>query len=195
MENQRNETDAAIMQKLPIRFISKVVRGFGRGSSELGIPTANLSREKDDTICSISNYDDLPCGIYWGFARIVQSDDKDEGRRDTESTTIYKTAVSIGFNPYYNNTTKTVEPHLIANSNSLCRRKSSCEETVLNDFYDQQLRLALVGYLRPELPFDGIENLILAIKNDIKQAEVFCDGSGEFVTTEKAWVASDYMLE
>lgn len=34
------------MSSFPLRLTSTVVRGFGRGSTELGIPTANLSREE-----------------------------------------------------------------------------------------------------------------------------------------------------
>ena len=181
-ETANNQNDKAIIEKLPIRFISKVVRGFGRGSSELGIPTANLSRE--ETISSIANYDDLPCGIYWGFARILNPNSEAKGL-------VYKTAVSIGFNPYYHNTTKTVEPHLIAPTDIPNRTKSSCQETILNDFYDQSIRVTLVGYLRPELPFDGLENLIKAIKNDIGNAEKMGDGEDDYILKEKDWVDSD----
>lgn len=46
--------------QLPIRMISKVVRGFGRGSSDLGIPTANLAREGGKF--GSTSFDDLPTG-------------------------------------------------------------------------------------------------------------------------------------
>ncbi|MGK3736774.1 MAG: FAD synthase [Bacillariaceae sp.] len=44
------------------------------------------------------------------------------------------------------------------------RHESSCGETLLGEFYDQPIRLTLVGYLRPELPFEGLEKLVAAIK-------------------------------
>ena len=44
------------------------------------------------------------------------------------------------------------------------RHASSCGETLLEEFYDQPIRLTLVGYLRPELPFEGLEKLVAAIK-------------------------------
>ena len=91
-------------------------------------------------------------GIYWGFCRIG------------EDSTIFKTACSIGYNPYFGNTLKTVEPHLIASEEDKRRHQSSCGETVLGDFYDQSIRLSLVEYLRPELPFEGLEKLVAAIK-------------------------------
>jgi FAD synthase len=35
---------------------------------------------------------------------------------------------------------------------------------LLGDLYDQSIRLSLVEYLRPELPFEGLEKLVAAIK-------------------------------
>jgi FAD synthase len=53
---------------------------------------------------------------------------------------------------------------LIASEEDKRRHQSSCGETVLGDFYDQSIRLSLVEYLRPELPFEGLEKLVAAIK-------------------------------
>ena len=101
----------------------------------------------------ISIYLFIHLGIYWGFCRIGTN------------PAIFKTACSIGYNPYYGNKTKTVEPHLIASiDDSEHRHASSCRETLLGDFYNQPIRLTLVGYLRPELPFEGLEKLVAAIK-------------------------------
>ena len=122
-------------------------------------------------------------GIYWGFCRIGN---------DTEGDSlVYKTACSIGYNPTYGNTTKTVEPHLIAPPQDERRHKSSCGESVLGDFYDKPIRLSVVGYLRGELAFEGLEKLINAIKNDIADAERLGDGMDETTLKEKAWVSSD----
>ena len=101
----------------------------------------------------LSIYLFIHLGIYWGFCRIGTN------------PAIFKTACSIGYNPYYGNKTKTVEPHLIASiDDSEHRHASSCGETLLGEFYDQPIRLTLVGYLRPELPFEGLEKLVAAIK-------------------------------
>lgn len=48
--------------KLPIRMVSTVVRGFGRGSSDLGIPTANLDREGGKF--GGGSFDTLPTGEF-----------------------------------------------------------------------------------------------------------------------------------
>jgi hypothetical protein len=62
---------------------------------------------------------------------------------------------------------------------------------VLGDFYDKPIRLAVVGYLRPELPFEGLEKLIEAIKKDIQDSERLGDGTGQVTLDAKEWVASD----
>jgi riboflavin kinase len=167
--------DKDVNRHLPIRMKSKVVRGFGRGSSDLGIPTANLSRDECE---GSTDFTALPCGIYWGFARI--------GKEDT-----YKAAISIGYNPTYGNSIKTVEPHLIALPSDERRHASSCGETVLRDFYDEPIRVSVVGYLRPELPFEGLEKLVAAIKSDIANAERLGDSSDATTQAERSWVASD----
>jgi riboflavin kinase len=105
---------------------------------------------------------------------------------------VYTTAASIGYNPTYKNEKKTIEPHLIASQDSPCRHKSSCGETLLDeDLYDKHCRLSLVGYLRPELPFEGLDKLIAAIQQDIKNAERFGADylSNQLFKTEKEWVA------
>lgn len=177
-----------IKNMLPLRMTSIVVRGFGRGSTDLGIPTANLDRLAIK-LCNVGSktltFDDLPCGIYWGFCRI--GDSKEAGDGDT----VYKTAVSIGYNPTYKNKEKTIEPHLIAPPKDTRRHASSCGETLMGEFYDKLIRLSVVGYLRPELPFEGLEKLIEAIKGDIVNAEELGDGTSPEVEDEKKWVAAD----
>mmetsp|Transcript_7960 Transcript_7960/g.11581 ORF Transcript_7960/g.11581 Transcript_7960/m.11581 type:complete len:186 (+) Transcript_7960:2-559(+) len=170
---------------LPIRLTSTVIPGFGRGSTDLGIPTANLSREH--LTCNIP-YDNLPCGIYWGFARIGNNNTNNNA---SELGRIHKAAISIGYNPTYNNTVKTIEPHLIASRKHPCRHSSKCGETLFGDFYGEKIRVSVVGYLRPELPFEGLEKLIEAIKGDIVQSEMLGEGEDELVRMEKAWVESE----
>lgn len=49
----------------PLRLSGEVVKGFGRGSKELGIPTANLPVESlGDAL------DDIPPGVYYGWASV-----------------------------------------------------------------------------------------------------------------------------
>ena len=200
-------TTTQIKEMLPIRMVSKVVRGFGRGSSDLGIPTANLDRkvlrmagveksssnntpEKKNQDASL-HFEDLPCGIYWGFCRIGDADEPAAGTGGL----VYTAALSIGYNPTYGNDQKTIEPHLIAPATDPRRRASSCSETVLQDFYDQSVRLSVVGYLRPELPFEGLEKLVVAIKNDIAAADKMGSATDALTHQEREWVKSEAVLE
>ncbi|KAK9085089.1 hypothetical protein Sjap_025500 [Stephania japonica] len=62
-----------------------VIKGYGRGSKVLGVPTANLPTEGYSTTLS-----EKASGVYFGWARL-------------SSRGIYKMVMSIGWNPYFNN--------------------------------------------------------------------------------------------
>ena len=79
-------------------------------------------------------------GIYLGWASVGESD------------AVYMMVMSIGFNPYYNNTEKTAEPWLL--------------HEFKDNFYDQELRLLICGYLRPEANFTTLEALVERIHED-----------------------------
>ncbi|XP_077200878.1 riboflavin kinase [Paroedura picta] len=83
------------MKHLPYFCRGEVVRGFGRGSKELGIPTANFSEETVENFPS-----DIPTGIYYGWASVANGD-------------VHKMVLSIGWNPFYKNIKKSVETHII----------------------------------------------------------------------------------
>nr|CAD7265443.1 unnamed protein product [Timema shepardi] len=125
--------------ELPYFTSGKVVKGFGRGSKELGIPTANF----DDQVVSL-----LPpgfqTGVYYGWAQV------DDGP-------VYKMVMSIGWNPFYKNIKKSMETHII--------------HTFPEDFYDSILKVCILGYRRPELNFNSLEEMIAAIKDDIRESE------------------------
>ena len=48
----------------PLKLSGEVIKGFGRGSKELGIPTANIPI----TGLAVGGQKDLPSGIYFGWA-------------------------------------------------------------------------------------------------------------------------------
>ncbi|XP_058027938.1 riboflavin kinase [Ahaetulla prasina] len=83
------------MKNLPYFCRGEVVRGFGRGSKELGIRTANFSEEVVDSFPS-----DICTGIYYGWGCVGTGD-------------VHKVVLSIGWNPYYKNVKKSVETHVI----------------------------------------------------------------------------------
>ncbi|MCL4137092.1 UNVERIFIED_CONTAM: hypothetical protein GTU68_061959 [Idotea baltica] len=80
----------ASIKSLPLFVCGKVVKGFGRGSKELGIPTANLSEEVIDHLP-----EDLKPGIYYGLSSVDQG-------------SVYKMVLSVGWNPFYNNEKKSM---------------------------------------------------------------------------------------
>ncbi|VDP50716.1 unnamed protein product [Schistosoma margrebowiei] len=73
----------------------KVVHGFGRGSKQLGIPTANL---EESIVSEIP--DSTKNGIYFGWAKL-------------SNTPVYKMVMSIGWNPYFKNIKRSVEVHIL----------------------------------------------------------------------------------
>ncbi|KAK6306654.1 riboflavin kinase [Coregonus clupeaformis] len=127
------------MKSLPYFCRGEVVRGFGRGSKELGIPTANFP---DSVVEHLPG--DISTGIYYGWACVDTGD-------------IHKMVMSIGWNPYYKNTKKSMETHVI--------------HTFKEDFYGQILSVVMVGYIRPERSYDSLDALIAAINNDIEEAK------------------------
>ncbi|KAL5705811.1 hypothetical protein ACHQM5_024058 [Ranunculus cassubicifolius] len=116
-----------------------VVKGYGRGSKILGIPTANLSTEGYSTLLS-----EYPSGVYFGWAQL-------------SNRGVYKMVMSVGWNPYFDNAEKTIEPWLL--------------HPFDDDFYGEELRLTIVGYIRPEANFSTLESLIERIHEDGKIAE------------------------
>ncbi|KAL7744292.1 hypothetical protein ACLKA6_001687 [Drosophila palustris] len=88
-----------MLKHLPIFACGEIVRGFGRGSKELGIPTANLSLEAVKSLP-----DSLQTGVYYGWANVNNSD-------------VHKMVLSIGWNPFYKNKEKSVETHILHDFN------------------------------------------------------------------------------
>mmetsp|Transcript_4968 Transcript_4968/g.7365 ORF Transcript_4968/g.7365 Transcript_4968/m.7365 type:complete len:164 (-) Transcript_4968:134-625(-) len=117
----------------------KVVKGFQRGSKLLGWPTANL-----DPKAFKGKIDHLEEGVYYGWAQI-ESD-----------KTVYKTALSIGWNPQFENKEKTVESYLV--------------NEFKDDFYGENMKLMICGHVRPQAKFSSIDSLKTAISDDVEAA-------------------------
>ena len=154
----------------PLLLKGTVVRGFGRGSKELGIPTANLDTAALEASGALAG---SLAGIYAGWAvvyppaaaraeksansdSVTLSPELSSGSGGHLAPTIHKMVMSIGWNPHFKNETKTVEPHLL--------------HIFPADFYGAELRLVVVGWLRPEASFSSLDALIAAIHGDIADA-------------------------
>lgn len=87
-----------------------VVKGFGRGSKLLGIPTANMCTKEIGDVVS-----DTRTGIYLGYTML--------------KNVVYPAVVSIGWNPYFDNDDKTVvrvrEALVRASTGRPCRLRPS----------------------------------------------------------------------
>ncbi|KAF8569871.1 hypothetical protein P879_06462 [Paragonimus westermani] len=121
----------------------KVVHGFGRGSKQLGVPTANLEESVVSRLpASLQN------GIYFGWAKVDQHP-------------VTKTVVSVGWNPFFKNSKRSVEAHLMGK--------------VDGDFYGSVIQLLILKYHRPETDFVNLTALIECIHEDIREAERYLD--------------------
>lgn len=83
------------MSCFPCYAEGEVIKGFGRGSKELGIPTANFSEEVVEKLPVA-----IQGGVYYGWANV------DDGP-------VYQMVMSIGNNPYYKNEKRSMETHII----------------------------------------------------------------------------------
>lgn len=139
-----------------------IIPGFGRGSSDLGFPTANISVESHECLKT------LKTGVYFGWARVLIPDSNGEfyqtervdGKSKVEVNFGLKLAndeinvirpmvMSIGLNPFFHNKEKTCEVYII--------------HEFKERFYGANLEAVVCGYIRPQLDYEGIE----ALRKDI----------------------------
>ncbi|GAA4829650.1 bifunctional riboflavin kinase/FAD synthetase [Saccharopolyspora rosea] len=116
-----------------------VVRGAGRGGKELGFPTANLSTPP---------YAAIPAdGVYacWFTHR---------RRGAAEPSRTLPAAVSVGSNPTFSGTERTVEAYVL---------------DVDADFYGEHVDLDFVRRLRAMERFDSVEELVRQMHEDVAE--------------------------
>lgn len=166
----RPEIPSAPVLPFPLTECSHVEAGFGRGSADLGIPTANVC------LADMSDqFKDLDPGVYFGFCRLAAENKATEikqvatkdsqrsvqfnygsGLTSKQLQKLYPHVMSIGWNPFYGNQEKTVEIHVIDKFNQ--------------DFYGAKIHFNVLGYVRPELNYTTKEALIEDINTDIKDS-------------------------
>uniref|UniRef100_A0AC34PV13 Riboflavin kinase n=1 Tax=Panagrolaimus sp. JU765 TaxID=591449 RepID=A0AC34PV13_9BILA len=122
--------------KFPHLFSGKVVHGFGRGGKDLDCPTANLDDDAVETFPK--NIED---GVFVGFAKV------DDGE-------LYPMLMSLGNNPQYGNTKKSLEVHILHNFES--------------DFYGSKIRVVVLDRLRDMMKFNSLDELKKTIAEDKK---------------------------
>ena len=129
---------AALALGRPHRVDGIVVRGDRRGR-ELGYPTANVESPR---------YTAVPAdGVYAGH--LVLRDPQTGASR-----TRYPAAISVGSNPTFNGSRRTVEAHLLDFD---------------GDLYGEHVGVEFTARLRPMLTFTGIPELLEAMARDVSE--------------------------
>ncbi|BGP19457.1 hypothetical protein JCM10213_006277 [Rhodosporidiobolus nylandii] len=148
--------DTGPQPPFPVYLEGWVTRGFGRGSKDLGCPTANLP---DSSIAPYATT--LQTGVYFGFARVLDNASVKPGSDASafegaaaggEHDKVHPMVMSIGWNPFYNNDTRTAEVHIL--------------HSYPSDFYGKELRVVMLGFIRPEYNYSSMDALIADIETD-----------------------------
>ena len=121
--------DAAQLLGRPYRLRGGVVKGRGEGA-DLGFATANLHVDEMERV--------LGDGVYAAYAEV-----------DGE---VFKSAVSVGVAPTFENATANIEAHLL---------------DFEGDLVGKELSLDFIEYLRPMMRFATIEELVCTVNGNI----------------------------
>lgn len=182
----------------PLFADTTVIAGFGRGSSDLGIPTANIPPDSYEPIlAATAGKEASDTGIYYGFAAVYPSSaeevkdcelknashlsdvgkaaaaaasssianpqsrdiDFSYGRsleRGVDSHVVLPMVMSVGWNPFYGNKSRSAEIYIIHKFGS--------------QFYGARIKFVVLGYIRPELDYVSVEALIQDINTDVAVA-------------------------
>ncbi|KAI0864594.1 hypothetical protein F4860DRAFT_464780 [Xylaria cubensis] len=170
-------TEAGPEPPFPLRMEGAVISGFGRGSKELGIPTANLPVDAAVTPWIA----DARSGVYFGWASLAlpathpnnsvsaststtttnhhttstppdASSSSAAAAATTQQFQIYPMVMSIGYNPFYKNSVRSAEVHVLHSFGA--------------DFYDAPMRLLILGFVRDEKDYSGLDALVEDIRID-----------------------------
>lgn len=71
-----------------------------------------------------------------------------------EGYRIFPMVMSIGYNPFYKNTVRSAEVHVL--------------HEFKKDFYGSQMAISILGFIRPEYDYVSVESLIEDIRTDIE---------------------------
>jgi riboflavin kinase len=165
-----------------------------------------------------SALEEITNGVYFGWAVIERRGDAavTKGRN-----TPVKAVVNVGYSPTFEgeeNKERIVEAHLITKGSPMAKPEpltaatdddddretrvdndDAIADEIEGDFYDETMRLQLIGYLRPEQKFDSFPELIAQIHRDIGNANWALDSmpfvfsrEDEFVKDggAKDWIGS-----
>lgn len=132
---------------------------------QLGIPTANLPVDAQTPWI-----DDAKSGVYFGWASLSLPPDHPDRPAGSEppACLLYPMVMSIGYNPFYRNTVRSAEVHVLHDFSA--------------DFYDAHMRLLVLGYVREEKDYASLDALVEDIRFD-------CDVAKESLRRKGWWPA------
>jgi riboflavin kinase len=87
---------------------------------------------------------------------------------------LYPMVMSIGYNPFYKNTVRSAEVHVL--------------HRFARDFYGCEMRVSILGFIRKELDYVSLEALVKDIEMDCRVAGQSLDRSGWKGEGEGAWL-------
>ncbi|KAF2735894.1 riboflavin kinase, partial [Polyplosphaeria fusca] len=201
----------------PLRLRGPVIKGFGRGSKELGIPTANIPLSG----LSIGGNDSLDSGIYYGYCTL----DHSTISQHTTSSTVPSATTDTSLPPRSSNHAvadleepATAPPSRPLTPSQVSRRlkvyptvlsigfnpyykneQRSIEihvmHTFAHDFYGATLSLVILGFIRPEYDYVSKEALVEDIREDIRVAQRSLERQGYVGYKEDAWMLGEGTLD
>lgn len=125
-----------------------VVHGDARGR-ELGFPTANLGE-----IAGMVPAD----GVYAGWLRRPDL----AGRAPSDPDCVLPAAISVGTNPTFDGVERRVEAYVLDRDDL--------------DLYDEHVVLEFTEHLRPTIRFDGMDPLVVQMRDDVDRARTILSG-------------------
>ena len=165
-----------------------------------------------------SALDGITNGVFFGWAVVERrkkqrgdDDDDDDDDDDAVATTRggrdapVKAVVNVGYSPTFEgreNQERIAEAHLITRGSPMTRPAvadvdggderidddDDVADEIEGDFYDETMRLQLIGYLRPEQKFDSFPELIAQIHRDIGNADWALDSMPFVLSKEDEFV-------
>jgi riboflavin kinase len=141
---------------------------------KLGIPTANLPVDTDHSPSWLA---EARSGVYFGWASLaLPSTHPDDHSHASSSSSpspqqappppppqqqqqhfqLFPMVMSIGYNPFYKNRVRSAEVHVL--------------HRFAADFYGAQMRLLILGFVREEKDYAGLEALVADINFDCEVA-------------------------
>lgn len=127
----------------PYSLTGEVVHGSGRGGAELGYPTAN--QYFPDSVAVPGD------GVYAGWF-VIEGHDFVDG--DMEPGLAYPAAISVGTNPTFGDTRRSVESFVMDRH---------------ADLYGHTATVYFVEKIRDMVKFNSVEELLDSIANDVKR--------------------------